>query len=150
MAPGTISKFGPPMFEPEYFPKQMCCIEESTGDILGPFRRPTQWVGAPMVIGGPGNCAPLAPPHYALTQAFINCKAASTPHPYLRHDVGRVTPAPLSIMTKLVVLWHAIARRSDIVTEQERSLVISTRPRPSYVIRKDKSICTAAFQARRY
>jgi len=36
------------------------------------------------------------------------------------------------------------------VTEQERSLVISTRPRPSYVIRKDKSICTAAFQARRY
>jgi len=51
---------------------------------------------------------------------------------------------------KTVVLWHAIARGSDIVTEQERSLAISTRPRPSHAVRKDKSVRTAAFQARRY
>jgi len=35
------------------------------------------------------------------------------------------------------------------VTEQERSLAISTRSRPSHAIRKDKSVRTAAFQARR-
>jgi len=36
------------------------------------------------------------------------------------------------------------------VAEQERSLAISTRPRPSPAIRKDKSVHTAAFQAGRY
>jgi len=45
MAPGTISKFGGPMFETEVFRKHMYCIEESTCDIVGPFRRPTQWFG---------------------------------------------------------------------------------------------------------
>jgi len=34
------------MFEPEVFRKQMYCIEESTYDIVGSFRRP-------------GDCAPL-------------------------------------------------------------------------------------------
>jgi len=29
--------------------------------------------------------------------AFINCKAASTPRPHLKHYVGRVALAPLSI-----------------------------------------------------
>jgi len=29
-----------PMFEPEIVPKQMCCIEESTCDIVGTFRSP--------------------------------------------------------------------------------------------------------------
>jgi len=43
-----------------------------------------------------------------------------------------------------------MARGPDIVTEQERSFAISTRPRPSHPIRKDKSVCTAPFQARRY
>jgi len=36
------------------------------------------------------------------------------------------------------------------VTEQEKSHALSTRPRPSHAIRKDKSVCTAAFQKRRY
>jgi len=31
--------FGAPMFEPEVFRKQMYCIEESTGDIVGTVRR---------------------------------------------------------------------------------------------------------------
>jgi len=32
----------PPMFEPGVFRKQMHCIEESTCDIVGTFRRPPQ------------------------------------------------------------------------------------------------------------
>jgi len=42
MAPGTRSKFGKfgtPVFEPEVFRKQMYCIEESTCDNVGTFRR---------------------------------------------------------------------------------------------------------------
>jgi len=35
------------------------------------------------------------------------------------------------------------------VTEQEHSLAISTRPRPSHAIRKNGSLRAAAFQARR-
>jgi len=35
-------KFGALMLEPEVFPKQMYCIEESTCDIVGLFRRPTR------------------------------------------------------------------------------------------------------------
>jgi len=48
--PGARSKFGAPMFEPEVFRKQMCCIEASACDIVGTFRRP-------------GECAP---PRYPL------------------------------------------------------------------------------------
>jgi len=36
------------------------------------------------------------------------------------------------------------------VTEQEHSLAISTSSRPSHAIRKDESVRSAAFQARRY
>jgi len=35
MAPGAIGKFGAPMFETEFFRKQIYCIEESTCDIVG-------------------------------------------------------------------------------------------------------------------
>jgi len=38
-----------------------CTIEESTCDIVGTFRRPTQSSGAPIVIRRPGNCTPFAP-----------------------------------------------------------------------------------------
>jgi len=49
-------------------------------------------------------------------------------------SVACVAPAPPSIMTKL---WYCdITRRSDIVTEQERSLAITRRSRPSHAIRK--------------
>ena len=70
---------------------------------------------------------------YFAPHAFINCKAASTPRPHLKHYVGRVAQAPLSIMTKL--RYGDISRGSDIATEQERSLAMSTRPRPSHAIR---------------
>jgi len=40
MAPGARIKFGAPMFEPEVFRKQMCCIEESTCDTVGIFGAP--------------------------------------------------------------------------------------------------------------
>jgi len=39
MAPGARSKFGAPIFETEVFRKQMYCIEESTCNIVGTFRR---------------------------------------------------------------------------------------------------------------
>ena len=51
-----------PMLEPELFRKQMYCIEESTCDIAGTFRRPLQWFGCPILIRRPGKCAPLTPP----------------------------------------------------------------------------------------
>jgi len=118
--------------------------------LVGPFRRPTQWLCAPIGDSGPGNFFRPWPPHYAPVpcihklQSCINtaslpkalswaCYASTTKH----YD-------------KTVVLWHAITRGSDIVTEQERSLAISTSPRPSHAIRKDTSVRTAAFQARRY
>ena len=55
--------------------------------------------------------------------AFINCKAASTPRPHLKHYVGSVALEPLSITTKLQ--YCDITRGSDIVTEQERLLAMS-------------------------
>ena len=50
------------MLEPEVFRKQMCCIEESTGDIVGIFRRSSAVTWRPIVIRRPGNCVP---PRYA-------------------------------------------------------------------------------------
>jgi len=38
------------MFEPEVFRKQMYCIEESTCDIIGTFRRPLQWFDARGIV----------------------------------------------------------------------------------------------------
>jgi len=46
------------MFEPELFRKQIHCIEETTCNISGTFRRP-------ILTRRPGNCAPLSPPRYA-------------------------------------------------------------------------------------
>jgi len=48
-------------------------------------------------------------------------------------------------------LWYFdITRWSDIVTEQERSLAISSRHRPSHTIGKAETVSTVASQARRY
>ena len=76
------------------------------------------------------RCINTAPLPKALTWA---CYASTTKH----YD-------------KTVILWHAITRGSDIVTEQERSLAIYTSPRLSHAIRNYESVPTAAFQARRY
>jgi len=65
MGPGARSKFGAPIFEPGVFRKQMYCVNESTCDNVGTFRRLTQSFGAPTVIWRQGNCAPLVPPPYA-------------------------------------------------------------------------------------
>jgi len=56
------------MFEPEFYRKQIYCIEESTCDIVGTFRCSQQSFGAPAVIRRPHNdSAPgeLCPPRYA-------------------------------------------------------------------------------------
>jgi len=61
MAPGTRSKFGAPMLEPDFpevFRKQMYCIEENTCDIVG-------FSGASGSDSMPGEAFPLAPPRYA-------------------------------------------------------------------------------------
>jgi len=39
----------------------MYCIEESSCDIVGTFRRSPQPFGAPRSDSTPGNCTPLAP-----------------------------------------------------------------------------------------
>ena len=51
-------------------------------------------------------------------------------------------------MTKL--RYCDLTQGSDLATEQERSLAMSTSPRPSHAIRKDKLVRPAAFQASRY
>jgi len=83
---------------------------------------------------------------YFAPHTFINCKAAPTPRPHLKHYVGlgRVALVPLSIMTNL--RYCDIIRGSDIATEQERSLAMSTRPRPSHAIRKDKLVLLLHFR----
>jgi len=65
MAPGTITKLGAPMFEPEVFPKQMYCIEESTCDIVGPFRRSTPVGRRAHGDSAPGELCPSFPFRYA-------------------------------------------------------------------------------------
>jgi len=58
MVLGAKSKLGAPMFEPEVFQKQMCCIEKSTFGIVGTFRHPSV-IDAPIVIRHLGYCALL-------------------------------------------------------------------------------------------
>jgi len=48
---------------------------------------------------------------------------------------------------KIAVLWHNTRVRHCDTT---RTLAMSTRPRPSHAMRKDKLVRTAAFQASRY
>jgi len=48
--PAAGGKFGAPMIEPKVFREQMDCTEESTGDIVGIFRRPPQWFGARGIV----------------------------------------------------------------------------------------------------
>jgi len=72
MAPGARRKFGAPMFETEVFQKQMYCIEGSTCDIVGTFRRPRSHSAPPTVIWRPDSdsarrelrtpCPPRYPP----------------------------------------------------------------------------------------
>jgi len=56
------------MFEPEVFRKQMYCVEESTCDIVGPFRRPTQSFGAREIV----------PPLVANSIKITSCDTAFT------------------------------------------------------------------------
>ena len=57
MAPEARRKFRAPLLKSEVFQKQMWCIEESTGDIVGIIRHD------PAVIRCPRNCTtpPLSP-----------------------------------------------------------------------------------------
>jgi len=64
MAPGTRSKFGAPMFEPEIFRKHIHCIEESTCELSQCW----DFSVLPAVISpSNSNSAPgeLCPPRYA-------------------------------------------------------------------------------------
>jgi len=47
MAPGAISTFGVPMFEPEVFRKEMYCIVESTCEFVGIFDVPRRRLAPP-------------------------------------------------------------------------------------------------------
>jgi len=58
------------MFEPA-FRKQMYCIEESTCDFVGTFRRSTQSFGPLRGDSAPGNCALLPPLVMPLAKGLI-------------------------------------------------------------------------------
>jgi len=64
------------------------------------FSAPHAVIRRPRGDSAPGYGALLITP---LHHAFMNCKVTSTPLPYLHHQVGRVSPTHLSIMTKL---WY--------------------------------------------
>jgi len=53
------------MFEPEFFRKQIYCVEESTCDIVGTFWRPPAVIRHPHIDLAPGKYAPLSPRRYA-------------------------------------------------------------------------------------
>jgi len=59
------------MFEPKVFRKKMCCIEESTCDIVGAFRRPRQWFDTRESIP---PCLPLVLPLTCITKRKIDKK----------------------------------------------------------------------------
>jgi len=56
------SKFGTPLFKPDFIRKHIYCIEESTCDIVGTFQCLSQSFGTLIRIRCPGNCAPFASP----------------------------------------------------------------------------------------
>jgi len=58
MAPGARSKFGAPTFETEVFRKHMFCIEQSTCDIVGAFRRHPRVVWRSRSDSMPGELRP--------------------------------------------------------------------------------------------
>jgi len=66
MATGARNMFGAPMFESEVFRKQMCCIEESTCDVVGTFRRPPQSFGVPRSDSAP----PMMIQHQGIVPPF--------------------------------------------------------------------------------
>ena len=63
MAPGARSKFVASIFEPDIVRKQMYCIDKSTCDIVGAFRRPHG-------DSAPGELCPLFPLITSLVLAF--------------------------------------------------------------------------------
>ena len=92
----------------------------------------------------------LSPSHYAPAPCIHKLQSCINTAPLPKASSWACYASTTKHYDKTVVLWHAITRGSDIVTEQERSLAISTSPRLSHAIRKDKPLHTAAFQARWY
>ena len=149
MVPGTRSKFG--VWRPNvrtwglseanvlYWRKYLwhCCF----------FSAPHAVISRPHVDSATGELFSLSPSLRPCIHELQSCiNTAPLPKALSRVCYASITEQ----YDKTVALWHAITRGSDIVTEQECSLAMSTSPRPSHAIRKDKSVRTAAFQARKY
>ena len=96
MAPGTRSKFGAPMFEPEVFRKQIYCIEESSCDIVGTFRRPLQWFDLRGIVS---PCSPIVTP-------LLQAKEKITKRWY-------VLALKMFCKSNLVLLWIASPRGTN-------------------------------------
>jgi len=111
MAPEVRSKLGTPMFEPEVFRKHTHCIEVSTCNIFGTFRRPCGDL-APHIDSAPGELRPLAPPGYAPAQSRrprhtlslipINQGLQTQVLPVLYFDMQNVTSKLGSVRHKLL------------------------------------------------
>ena len=81
------------MFEPEVFRKEIYCIEESTCDIVGTFRRPQQTFGALHSDLAPGELFPLYPRRYA---------PESADYKWLKHVINReVYSQPVLVVQKV-------------------------------------------------
>jgi len=95
------SKFGAPMFKPEVFWKRMYCIEESTCNIVGTFRRPE-------------NCAPLCP---LVTPCRAHISVYPTPWVIFAVNVALVTSHWQNRAMKLsltpILTEHEAGHRTD-------------------------------------
>jgi len=94
------STFGAPIFETEIFRKQICCIEESTCDIVGTFRRPCSHSVPPAVIWRPrSDSAPgeLSPPWPPVVTPLMQC---------MPYSDGRYASAPLRAKLQKTILGY--------------------------------------------
>ena len=87
--------------------------------------------GAPYWFVARGIVFPF-PHHYAPTPCIHKLQSCINTAPLPKALSGACYASTTKHYNKTVVLWHAKTRGSDIVTEQERSLAISMRPRPSH------------------
>ena len=102
------------MLEPEVFRKQMCCIEESTGDIVGIFQRPSAVIWRPIVIRRPGDCVPpLLRPWLCSTwlkpcsATYVVCNTSSNKANFRK----TLTALDTSLTIRVNKIWHRLDHR---------------------------------------
>ena len=114
--------------------------------LLGLFGVPRSDSALPWWFGAWGIVPLLPPPLYAPAPCIHKLQSCINTAPLPKALSRACYASTTKHYDKTVVLWHDITRGSDIATEQERTLAISTRPRPSHDIRKDNQSVLLHFR----